>query len=82
MARLKPQRRRNKIGTQRSTFNLTTGRNERRQAKWARGPHGAFPSAACLGPNPDMLRKKKTGKKEGGKTKDYGREERKQTEKY
>lgn len=26
--------------------------------------------------------RKKDGKKEGGKTKDYGREERKQTEKY
>lgn len=60
---------------------MTTGRNERRQAKWARGPHGAFPSAACLGPNPDMLQKKRR-EKGGGETKDYGREERKQTENY
>lgn len=61
---------------------MTTGRNERRQTKWARGPHGAFPSAACLGPNPDTLGGGGGEGKKEEKTKDYGREERKQTEKY
>lgn len=48
---------------------MTTGRNERRQTKWAQGPHGAFPSAACLGPNPDTLGEKKMGGKKRGKNK-------------
>lgn len=64
----KNQKKEKKVWTQRSTFNLTIGRNERRQTKWACSPCGASHQQLVLVLTLIHWRKE---------TKDHGREERK-----